>query len=232
MSASFPVAPASYDAWYRTPLGRAAHRVELAAIERVAAPHAGERALDAGCGSGIYSAWLAERGLAVTGVDRDSQMLVAARRRTPSVDFREGELTALPFGDGEFDLALAVTVFCFLDEHERLSAARELLRVLRPGGRIVIGELARLSLWAAKRRVRAWRGSATWRAARFTSARELRRLLLAVGAADVSTRYALYLPPFESPALAGRAELLERLGRPLGPLGAAFVVARAERPLT
>jgi 2-polyprenyl-3-methyl-5-hydroxy-6-metoxy-1,4-benzoquinol methylase len=57
------VAADANDAWYRTPVGAAAHRVELAAIDQLAAPHAGERALDAGCGSGIYSAWLAKRGL-------------------------------------------------------------------------------------------------------------------------------------------------------------------------
>jgi hypothetical protein len=106
------------------------------------------------------------------------------------------------------------------------------MRVVRQGGRVVIGDLARMNLWAVQRRVKGWRGSATWRAARFVSARELRRLLLAAGAGRVSTRYGLYLPPIGWPPLVGQAERLERLGRPLGPLGAAFVVARAERPLT
>jgi SAM-dependent methyltransferase len=230
MSTAFPVGAGAYDAWYRTPLGAAVHRVELAAIAGLALPRAGERALDAGCGSGIYSAWLVERGLAVTGVDRDPSMLAAARRRASSASFREGDLAALPFADGEFDLALAVTVFSFLGESERARAARELLRVLRPGGRLVIADLARLSLWAAQRRVKAWRGSPTWRSARFMTAGELRRLLLAADATRVSTRYALYLPPVGWPPLAARAALIERLGRTLGPLGAGFVLARAERP--
>jgi SAM-dependent methyltransferase len=168
--------------------------------------------------------------LVVTGVDRDPGMLAVARRRVPSTSFREADLTALPFAAGEYDLAVAVTVFSCLSESRRARAAREQVRVLRPGGRVVIGDLAPVSLWAAQRRVKAWRGSATWRGARFTSARTLRRLLLAAGAARVRTRYALYLPPIGWPPLLARAELLERLGRPLGPLGAVFVVARAERP--
>jgi SAM-dependent methyltransferase len=231
VSAAFPVAPDAYEAWYRTPLGAASHRIELAAIEELATPRPDERALDAGCGSGLYSAWLAHRGLAVTGIDRDPRMLAAALRRVPSARFREGDVTALPLADGEFDLAVAVTVFAFLGERERARAAGELLRVLRPGGRLVIGDLARLSLWAVQRRIKAWRGSATWRSARPTSARELRRMLSAAGAVDVCTRYALYLPPVGWPPLVARAELLERMGRPLGPLGAGFVVARAAAPL-
>jgi len=92
----------------------------------------------------------------------------------------------------------------------------------------VLGELARYSLWAAQRRITGWRGSATWRQAHFATAGELRRLFRNAGASAVSARYGLYLPPWDAPALFGRAEAIERLGRPLGALGAAFVVARAE----
>ena len=202
----------------------------MAAVEAFAEPRAGERALDAGCGSGVYSAWLAGQALAVTGVDRDPEMLAVARRRTPSGIFHEGDPTALPFADGAFDLAVAVTVFAFLDANQRNLAAREVVRVLRPGGRLVVGDLAPLSVWALQRRIKAWRGSATWRSARFIAARELRRLLLGAGAVRVRTRHALYLPPVDWTPLTARADLLERLARPLRPVGAAFVLARAEAP--
>jgi hypothetical protein len=49
-------------------------------------------------------------------------------------------------------------------------AEAERARVVRLGGRVVVGELARVSLWAAQRRIKGWRGSATWRSAHFTSA--------------------------------------------------------------
>ncbi len=218
----------AYDAWYETALGAAAHRIELRLIAELAAPERGEHGLDVGCGTGSYTAWLAEERLAVTGLDRDPAMLAATRAKAPEARLVEGDVTELPFAEDEFDLAVAVTLLCFLDAVERRAAACELVRVVRPGGRVVVGELARYSLWAAQRRIKGWAGSTTWRSAHFTTADALRRLFREAGATAVDARYGLYLPPWGVPGLARRAEAIERLGSPLGALGAAFVAARAE----
>lgn len=61
-------------------------------------------------------------------------MLEAARAKVPGVRFLEGDVTALPFEEGAFDLVLAVTLFCFLTAEQRQAAACELLRVVRPCG--------------------------------------------------------------------------------------------------
>jgi SAM-dependent methyltransferase len=219
----------AYDAWYQTPLGAAAHRIEQALIAEAARPLPGERALDAGCGTGIYTAWLTALGLEVTGIDRDPAMLAAARRKAPGARLVEGDVRRLPFADGEFDLVLAVTLFCVLDTPARASAARELVRVSRPGGRIVIGELAPFSLWAAGRRLRAWLGSRAWAGVRFATATELCGLLRAAGASATSARHGLYLPPLAPRALIRHADALERIARPFGPFGAGFVAVRASR---
>lgn len=221
---------AAYDAWYATPLGDAAHRIELDLVASMAAPLSGERALDAGCGTGVYSAWLAELGLDVTGVDLDRAFLAAARQKVPGARFVEADICSLPFEDGEFDLALVVTVLCFLGKDDRRRAASELVRVVRPGGRIVVGELGRLSLWAIERRVKGWLGSPTWRAARFSTASELEQLFRSAGAGPVTARHALYLPPIDRAWSVRRAEAIERSCRRLGRLGAAFVAVRADVP--
>lgn len=223
-------AASAYDAWYETPLGAAAHRIELALVAELARPKEGERALDVGCGTGIYTAWLSGQGLAVTGVDRDPAMVAAAVTKAPGARLLEADATALPFEAEEFDLALAVTLFSFLDPAQRERAAAELVRVVRPGGRVVIADLARYSLWAAQRRLKGRRGSPTWRQAHFLTAGQLRRVLTGAGAAAGTTRYGLYLPPWQASALLRHASAVERLALPIGPLGAAFVAARAERP--
>jgi SAM-dependent methyltransferase len=64
------VAPAAeaYDAWYATALGHAMDGAESMALMALATPRAGELALDAGCGTGIYTRRLVERGLRVTAI--------------------------------------------------------------------------------------------------------------------------------------------------------------------
>jgi ubiquinone/menaquinone biosynthesis C-methylase UbiE len=219
-----PAAAARYDAWYATPLGAAVDLAEWRAVAELSSLRSGERALDAGCGTGIYTRRLLEHGLEVTGVDTDPEMLVAARLKAPEARLLEVDVTRLPFADGEFDLALAVTLICFVDDAER--AVNELVRVTHPGGRVVLGELNRWSLWALSRRLKGWRGSARWRGAHFFSPAGLARMLRGAGAAGIETAAAAYLPPRAPAWVVARAHSVERFGRHLGPLGAAFSVAR------
>src|SRR5205085_299419 len=64
------------------------------------------RALDAACGTGRHAARLAAAGHVTMGIDATPAMLDVARRRAPGVEFRLGDLTALPVDDGTFDFAI------------------------------------------------------------------------------------------------------------------------------
>jgi arsenite methyltransferase len=105
----------------------------------------GERVLDAGCGPGFYVAEILDRvgpsGSAV-GVDASAPMLAVAAKRCEgngNVEFHEGDVTALPVGDADFDRALSVQVLEYVADIP--AALGELFRVLRPGGRVVIWDV-------------------------------------------------------------------------------------------
>ena len=97
-------------------------------------------ALDAGCGTGFLSFELAARGHRVTGVDFAPAMLAEARRkaaeRSVSVRFEKADAEQLPFPSHSFDLAISRHVLWTLPLPE--AAIDEWIRVLRPGGRLVV----------------------------------------------------------------------------------------------
>jgi ubiquinone/menaquinone biosynthesis C-methylase UbiE len=165
----------AYDAWFETPLGAHADRVEKALIRRLARPRAGERALDVGTGTGHYAAWLADLGLQVSAVDSSPAMLEVARARRHPVAWRQATADALPFDDGAFDLVLSVTMLEFVDRPAE--AVDEMFRVVRPGGRLVAAVLNRDSPWARAREAEARELDTPFRYAHFYSPGELAALL-------------------------------------------------------
>jgi hypothetical protein len=96
----------------------------------------GTRLLDAGCGSGLALVLAAERGAAVTGVDASEALLALARDRLRLAELRVGDLEALPFRDGTFEVVTAFNAVQYAEDQQ--AAVAELARVLRPGGRLAV----------------------------------------------------------------------------------------------
>jgi ubiquinone biosynthesis O-methyltransferase len=222
--------PATYARWRASEVGQITERVERRLILELVGDARGRRVLDVGCGDGGLAIEFSKRGAAVAAIDASTSMIEAAKQRAESqrvdVDFRIATAQRLPFPPGHFDLVVAVTILCFVDNAAPVFA--EMTRVLRPGGRLVIGELGKWSSWSAARRVRGWLGSPLWRKGRFRTARELRKLAADAGLEAVRVRGAVYYP---------RCGLAAQL---LGPsdqsfsrvttFGAAFLALAATKP--
>jgi SAM-dependent methyltransferase len=149
--ASYDTVAENYAAGFRTEIARKPlDRALLAALLEQATPDA--PLADLGCGPGHVSAWLAARGADVVGIDLSPGMIAIAREEYPEVEFREGDLRALPAEDGEFGAAVAFYSIIHLAADELGRAVAEMHRVLRPSGRLLVAfhvgtEVRHLDSW-------------------------------------------------------------------------------------
>ena len=97
-------------------------------------------ALDAACGTGRHAAYLASLGHRVTGIDSTAEMLRVAMAKVPgAAQFQTADLTAIPLLDGEMDLAVCTLALTHCSDLG--PPIRELARVVRPGGHVVISDV-------------------------------------------------------------------------------------------
>jgi SAM-dependent methyltransferase len=210
VSASIAFGPASHDFYVR-------RKADL--VVDLAARHLGDlgrkTALDVGCGVGLTDEHLVGRVGTLHGVDVAEEVVAAAARRNPAVEYRTGDGTRLPYEDGTFDLAFAICVLHHVPKGDWGRCAAELARVVRPGGLVVIFEhnprnpFTRLAVGRCELDA----------GAVLLGRRQSAHVLAAVGLAVVEARYILFLP-VDRPWTARADRLLAQL-----PLGAQHYVA-------
>lgn len=195
-----------YQAWFQTPLGRVILELEQDLVQGMLQPRPGERILDGGCGTGVFTAALLAAGAAVVGLELSAPMLARARKDLAGQAFAplRGDLTRLPLAGACCDKALSVTALEFIADGR--AAVRELFRVTRPGGRVVVATLNRLSPWAQRRRQAGREGHALFREVYFRSPAELAALAPIPGRVATAIHFAKNCDPAQARASEGRGQ--------------------------
>jgi len=225
-----------YDAWYETSCGHFADQVQKELVWEVAPLSPEAAVLDLGCGTGNYSIELAKRGCVVSGVDSSAGMLAQAKQKAKTlgvnIQWLQGDFNALPFAAESFDLVLSVTALEFASDPR--GVLLEALRVLKPGGSLVVGVLTKHSPWGRMYEEKARYDSASvFVGSHLFSEAALSALLPCCR----EIRRGLFFPPCAEEFDAAKAAALEKDGRQvkrmsdLGNLEPGFLVARWDKPV-
>ncbi len=216
--------PERYEQWFNTPIGKLVKEKEGELVFRMLDLRQGEKILDAGCGTGIFTLDYLEQGAEVVGLDISEPMLRLARAKSKNYPFTavRGDMLALPFQDEVFDKVVSVTALEFIEDGQK--AVKELFRVTRGGGRVVAATLNSLSPWAARRRAKTLRGQKhVLENAFFRSPEELLSFSPIKGIANTCIH-------FQKDELPEQALAIEEQGRLMNLNSGAFVAACWNKP--
>jgi ubiquinone/menaquinone biosynthesis C-methylase UbiE len=155
--------PEKYDRWFETPIGVLVKKYENELLLDMLQPCPGERILDAGCGTAVFTYNILSFGPRITGLEISYPMLKRATLKSKGYPFRAvaGDMKYLPFGDECFDKVVSMTALEFIEEGKE--AVKELFRVTKIGGAVVVTTLNSLSPWADRRKKEADKGHALFK---------------------------------------------------------------------
>jgi ubiquinone/menaquinone biosynthesis C-methylase UbiE len=215
--------PEKYDQWFKTPIGSLTNKFESELVLDFLKPGPGERILDAGCGTGVFTLDLLSAESHIVGLDISLPMLCWASKKLKERPFQPvlGDMNALPFRDGFFDKVISITALEFIQDGKE--AVAELFRIARRGGVIVVATLNSLSPWADRRREEAKKGHAIFSKAIFRSPDELRSLAPVEGVVRTVVHFHKGDPP-------EKAVQIEQEGQSRGWQTGAFVAVKWLKP--
>ena len=215
--------PDQYDRWFTTPMGVLVKKFEGELLLDLLRPGHGEIILDAGCGTGVFTLDILSFGPHLIGLDISLPMLRRAGEKAKGYPFEMvlGDISNLPFRENFFDKVVSVTTFEFIEDAK--GALRELFRVTKKQGWVVVATLNSLSPWASRRRAGAKKGHTLFDKAIFRSPDELR----SIAPVDGVIRTAIHFQKEDDPRVAVE---IEWEGREKNLNTGAFLAARWEKP--
>lgn len=218
MAEIFDAWPEKYEQWFETPIGKLVRQYESRLLLEMARPARGERILDVGCGTGIFTIDFLKAGALVTGMELSRRMLEWGSGKAAGLPFQpvQGDMRRVPFRSECFDKTISITAIEFIED--AAAGVAELFRVTRPGGLIVVASLNSLSPWATRRVAAAREGHEIFRHARFRSPAELAGLV----SVPCVVRTAIHFQKSDDPEAAGE---IERAGEARALETGAFMVA-------
>ncbi|MCG8620215.1 MAG: methyltransferase domain-containing protein [Desulfobacterales bacterium] len=205
--AAFDTWTDKYDSWFDTPVGRLVKQFEADVLMEMLDPQPGDRILDVGCGTGIFTRGVLERGADVTGVDLSFPMLEKANEKESDSSFNAGlaDMCALPFPDNHFHRVFSMTAIEFVAD--AAGAVSELERVTQPGGCIVVTTLNSLSPWADRRKQKADKGHSLFQNIYFRSPDDMRSLAGENAVVKTAIHFAKDAPVADIPAIEKRGSV-------------------------
>ncbi len=220
----FDTWPEAYEQWFQTPIGQLVKTYEAELILELAAPKPVDHILDVGCGTGIFTQSLIQQGARTLGVDISIPMLISAQHNLRCSNFTPlaADMARLPFADNAFDKVISITAIEFI--RDGAGALSELMRTTRPGGRVVVATLNRLSSWSERRHQKARHDpNSVFHHALFRSPEELLALTPIPGVAKT----AVFFDDDDEPST---AQQTEADGRARNLMTGAFAVVCWQKP--
>lgn len=167
-----------YDSWYQTKVGNFIDKVETDLAFSLFSVSHGEKILDAGAGTGNFSIKLAQVGAEVTGIDICEDMLCKAKENAAKAGqeilFLKRDIYSTDFSDNSFDAVFSMAAFEFIKDDRR--AFEEIYRVVKPGGKILIGTIAKSGAWGKLYQELAKNGDSVFVHADFKDLQDLLRI--------------------------------------------------------